>query len=118
MVDLLQFGNENIHATLISFSEEIRAVGALADVPLSLCDIVDLALVPVSGPLHHFQARQQRVLLLLQLFHLLQPEEKVQGFAAVEATAEGDEDSGVGGPHSRPGRAGPPQRVKSEAKRS
>lgn len=49
-----------------------RAVGALADLPLSLCDIVDLALVPVSGPLHHFQARQQRVLLLLQLFHLLQ----------------------------------------------
>lgn len=49
-----------------------RAVGALANLPLSLCDIVDLALVPVSGTLHHFQARQQGVLLLLQLFHLLQ----------------------------------------------
>ncbi len=49
-----------------------RAVGALADLPLSLCDSVDLALVPVAGPLHHLQARQQRVLLLLQLFHLLQ----------------------------------------------
>jgi len=49
-----------------------RGEGALADLPLSLCDIVDLALVPLAGPLHHFQARQQRVLLLLQLFHLLQ----------------------------------------------
>lgn len=49
-----------------------RAVGVLADLSLSLCDIVDLALVPVSGPLHHLQARQQGVLLLLQLFHLLQ----------------------------------------------
>lgn len=45
---------------------------ALADLPLSLGHIVDLALVPVAGPLHHFQARQQGVLLLLQLFHLLQ----------------------------------------------
>lgn len=39
------------------------------------------------------------------------PEEKVQGPAAVEATAEGDEDDGVGRPHSRPGWAGLPQRV-------
>lgn len=49
-----------------------RAVRALADLPLSLCDIVDLALVPLSGPFHHFQARQQGILLLFQLFHLLQ----------------------------------------------
>lgn len=49
-----------------------RAVGALADLPLSLCDIVDLALVPVPGPLHHLQTGKQRVLLLLQLFHLFQ----------------------------------------------
>lgn len=47
-------------------------MGVLADLPLSLCDIVDLSLVPVAGPLHHFQACQQGVLLLLQLFHLLQ----------------------------------------------
>lgn len=39
------------------------------------------------------------------------PEEKVQGLAAVEATAEGNEDGGVGRPHSRPGWAGPPQRL-------
>lgn len=49
-----------------------RAGGALANLPLSLCHIVDLSLVPVPGPLHHLQAGQQRVLLLLQLFHLLQ----------------------------------------------
>lgn len=35
----------------------------------------------------------------------------MQGLAAVEAAAEGDEDDGVGRPHSRPGRAGPPKRV-------
>lgn len=35
----------------------------------------------------------------------------MQGLAAVEATAEGDEDDGVGRPHSRPGWAGPPKRV-------
>lgn len=35
----------------------------------------------------------------------------MQGLAAVEAAAEGDEDDGVGRPHGRPGRAGPPQRV-------
>lgn len=35
----------------------------------------------------------------------------MQGLAAVEATAEGDEDDGVGCPHGRPGRVGPPQRV-------
>lgn len=35
----------------------------------------------------------------------------MQGLAAVEATAEGDEDDGVGCPHSRPGWVGPPQRV-------
>lgn len=34
------------------------------------------------------------------------PEEKVQSLAAVEAIAEGDEDSSVGSPHSRPGWAG------------
>lgn len=39
------------------------------------------------------------------------PEEKVQSLAAVEAIAEGDEDSGVGSPHSRPGRAGRAKRV-------
>lgn len=35
----------------------------------------------------------------------------MQGLAAVQATAEGDEDGCVGRPHSRPGWAGPPQRV-------
>lgn len=35
----------------------------------------------------------------------------MQGLAAVEATAEGDEDGGVGRPHSHPGWAGPPQRL-------
>ena len=35
----------------------------------------------------------------------------MQGLAAVEAAAEGDEDDGVGRPHSRPGWAGPPKRV-------
>lgn len=49
-----------------------RAGGALANLPLSFGHIVDLSLVPVPGPLHHLQAGQQRVLLLLQLFHLLQ----------------------------------------------
>lgn len=49
-----------------------RAVGVLANLSLSLCDIVDLTLVPVPGPLHHLQAREQGVLLLLQLLHLLQ----------------------------------------------
>lgn len=39
------------------------------------------------------------------------PEEKVQGLAAVEAAAEGDEDSGVGSPHSRPGWTGWADRV-------
>lgn len=35
----------------------------------------------------------------------------MQRLVAVEATAEGDEDGGVGRPHSRPGRAGPAERV-------
>lgn len=35
----------------------------------------------------------------------------MQRLAAVEATAERDEDSGVGRPHSSPGWAGPPQRL-------
>lgn len=97
-VDLLQFGNKDIHTTLSGFCEEIllrtntkvlaglkngsgllrdpvlctdRALGVLADLSLSLCHVMDLALVPVSGPFHHLQACQQRVLLLLQLFHLL-----------------------------------------------
>lgn len=35
----------------------------------------------------------------------------MQGLAAVEATAEGDEDGSVGRPHSRPGWAGPAERV-------
>lgn len=35
----------------------------------------------------------------------------MQGLAAVETTAEGDEDGCVGRPHSRPGWAGPPERV-------
>lgn len=35
----------------------------------------------------------------------------MQGLAAVEATAEGDEDGSVGSPHSRPGWAGPAERV-------
>lgn len=39
------------------------------------------------------------------------PEEKLQGLAAVEATAEGDEDSGVSSPHCCPGWAGPAKRV-------
>lgn len=39
------------------------------------------------------------------------PEEKLQGLAAVEAAAEGDEDSSVGGPDGCPGWAGPAKRV-------
>lgn len=39
------------------------------------------------------------------------PEEKMQGLAAVEATAEGDEDGSVSSPHSRPGWAGPAERI-------
>lgn len=39
------------------------------------------------------------------------PEEEVQGLAAVQAAAEGDEDGGVGGPHSCPGWAGPAPRL-------
>lgn len=35
----------------------------------------------------------------------------MQSLAAVEATAEGDEDRSVGSPHSRPGWAGRAQRV-------
>lgn len=35
----------------------------------------------------------------------------MQRLVAVEATAEGDEDGGVGRPHSRPGWAGPAERV-------
>lgn len=35
----------------------------------------------------------------------------MQGLAAVEATAERDEDSSVSSPHSRPGRAGRTERV-------
>lgn len=35
----------------------------------------------------------------------------MQGLAAVEATAEGDEDGSVGCPHSCPGWAGPAERV-------
>lgn len=35
----------------------------------------------------------------------------MQGLAAVEATAEGDEDGSVGSPHSCPGWAGPAERV-------
>lgn len=110
-VDFLQLRDENIHATLTGFSEKIRAVRALPDLTLSFCDVVDLDLVPVPGPLHHLQARQQRILLLLQLFHLFQPKEKVQCLAAVQAAAEGDEDGGVSSPHSRPGRARLPDRV-------
>ena len=53
-----------------------RAVVALAHVSLSLCDIVDLVLVPLSSPLHHLQTSQQRVLLLFQLLHLLQLEQE------------------------------------------
>ncbi len=47
-------------------------VPALADVSLGLTDAVDLHLVPFSGSLQHIQTGQQRVLLLLQLLHLLQ----------------------------------------------
>ncbi len=47
-------------------------VPALADVSLCLTDAVDLRLVPFSGSLQHIQTGQQRVLLLLQLLHLLQ----------------------------------------------
>lgn len=53
-----------------------RAVVALAHVPLSLCDVVDVGLVPLSSPLHHVQTSQQRVLLLFQLLHLLQLEQE------------------------------------------
>lgn len=49
--------------------------------------------------------------VLLPFSRPTHPEEKVQGLAAVETTAEGDEDSCVGRPHSRPGWAGPPERV-------
>lgn len=85
-VDLLQFGNKHIHATLSGFCEEIlrmrgtkviwrcvtgdrllgepvlctdRALGVLADLSLSLSHVMDLALVPVSGSFHHLQACQQ-----------------------------------------------------------
>lgn len=49
-----------------------RAEVALPDKSLSLSNAVDLCLVPLTGTFHHLQPRQQRVLLLLQLLHLLQ----------------------------------------------
>lgn len=47
----------------VSFRDPVcctdRALGVLANLSLSLCHVMDLALVPVSGPLHHLQASQQ-----------------------------------------------------------